>query len=232
MRKLDPALIPPAPDLVYEQALWEAGVQVVAGVDEAGRGALAGPVAAAALVLPADPSLGATLAGVRDSKQLTPTQRETWRECLQAVALAWAVGFASSEEIDMLGILPATRLAAHRALGSLAASPEHLLLDYLFLPDYPAPQTALAKGDQRSLSIAAASVLAKTARDALLIEYESRYPGYCFISNKGYGTGAHRAALARMGPCPVHRRSFAPVKMALSSGQFDNWFPFKTRFCT
>jgi ribonuclease HII len=200
--------LPPAPDFFFEAQLWEKGTRWVAGVDEAGRGALAGPVAAAALVFPPDASLAPALFGVRDSKQMTSSQRESWAPRLQAIALAWGVGFASSEEIDRIGILPATRLAIARALEQLTIMPEHLLVDYLLLPDIPLPQTALVKGDQRALSIAAASILAKTARDACLRLLEQEYPGYGLARHKGYGTAAHRAALERLGPSPIHRLSF------------------------
>jgi ribonuclease HII len=209
MPTFDLSLLPPAPDLSFEQALWDSGLSVVAGIDEAGRGALAGPVAAGAVVLPCDPGVAVRLHGVRDSKQMSPRQREEARERIRAVALTWGVGLASPDEIDALGILPATRLAACRALEALNPLPEHLLLDYLFLPEIPLSQTALVKGDCRSLSIAAASVLAKTARDALLRELDVCYPGYGFAVHKGYGTQAHRLALRRLGASPVHRLSFA-----------------------
>ena len=201
--------LPVCPDLAFEQALWTAGVRLVAGVDEAGRGPLAGPVAAAAVVLPADPGVAERLTGVRDSKQLSPSARQAARLQILAAALTWGVGFASAEEIDALGILPATHLAARRALDELARQPEHLLLDYLFLRESALPQTSLIKGDCRSLSIAAASVLAKTSRDALMLELDAQYPGYGLAAHKGYGTLAHRQALRRLGPCPIHRRSFA-----------------------
>lgn len=210
----DRSLLPPAPDLSFEQSLWKVGIFNIAGIDEAGRGALAGPVAAAALVLACDPSLTQILAGVRDSKQMTPQQRELCAGRLKNTALAWGVGYASPREIDILGILPATRLAAQRALEDLNLCPDHLLLDCLFLPDHALPQTSLVKGDCRSLSIAGASVLAKTARDALLRGLDGCYPGYGFAAHKGYGTRAHLEALARMGPCPIHRTSFAPIRVA------------------
>lgn len=206
--RFDPSLLPPAPDLSFEQALWAVGLRGVAGIDEAGRGPLAGPVAAAVVVFPPDAGLTVGLAGVRDSKQMTPSQRQAARPRIQAAALGFAVGFAEAAEIDTLGILPATRLAAWRALQALPFAADHLLLDALFLPDVDLPQTALIKGDRRSLSIAAASVLAKTARDARLEALEQEYPGYGFARHKGYGTAAHRAALQQLGPCPQHRRSF------------------------
>jgi len=211
-RRIDPALIPASPDLSFEQALWGAGWVQVAGIDEAGRGALAGPVACAAVILPPEPNLMRSLAGVRDSKQMRPAQREYWAGRIQEAASACAVAYASPEEVDQIGILPATHLAAQRAVQVLAVHPEHLLLDYLFLVDCELPQTSLIKGDQRSLSIAAASVLAKTSRDARLRELDQHYPGYGFAVHKGYGTAVHLAALQRLGPCPVHRFSFHPLK--------------------
>lgn len=209
MPTCDRALIPAQPDLSFEQALWQAGLTAVAGIDEAGRGALAGPVAAAAVILPPDEALGEQLRGVRDSKQMTAQQREAWREVIVRQALAWGVGYAEPGEIDRLGIVPATQLAVQRALQALTITPAHLLLDYLFLPEVSLPQTALVKGDCRSLSIAAASVLAKTARDAQLRELDLSFPGYGFAAHKGYGTQAHRQALQRLGPCLIHRQSFA-----------------------
>jgi len=208
--KFDRRLLPPAPDFAFEIQLWGSGIRWAAGIDEAGRGALAGPVAAAALVFPPDETLTPALEGVRDSKQMTPAQRELWAGRLQTVALTWGVGFASAQEIDALGIVPATRLAVTRALEQLSLTPEHLLVDYLVLPEIPIAQTALVKGDQRSLSIAAASILAKTARDSRLRHLEQEYPGYGLASHKGYGTAAHLAALKRLGPSPIHRLTFNP----------------------
>ena len=208
VKKFDRALIPDSPDLNFERALWSQGVQYVAGIDEAGRGALAGPVAAGVVILPARQDLPAQLSGVRDSKQMTPDQRAEWARNLRLIALAWGVGLASASEIDALGIVPATRLAAQRALRQLSIQPEHLLLDFLQLPQVSLPQTSLVKGDERSLSIAAASILAKTSRDALLCDFERQYPGYGFASHKGYGTVAHRQAMQRLGLSPIHRRSF------------------------
>lgn len=209
MTAFDRSLLPPEPDLSFEQGLWAAGITKVAGIDEAGRGALAGPVAAAAVILPPKQEILELLEGVRDSKQMTPEQREVARIKIIHYAIAWGVGFSSAEEIDQMGIVPATRQAAGRALESLNSPPGHLLMDYLFLPEVQLPQTALIKGDCRSLSIAAASILAKTARDALLRELDKAYPGYGFAAHKGYGTLAHRQALQRIGTSPVHRLSFA-----------------------
>jgi ribonuclease HII len=197
------------PDLHYEQPLWQSGLMYVAGFDEAGRGALAGPVAVGAVILPVDPRLTRTLAGVRDSKQMTPKQREIWAARIQSIALAWHVAFSTAQEIDLLGIVPATYLAARRALESLVPAPEFLLLDFrLDLPDSPLPQTAIVRGDQISLSIASASVLAKTTRDAVMCALDEKCPGYGLRQNKGYGTQAHRSEMMQLGYSPHHRKSF------------------------
>jgi len=215
-RKFDPADLPPSPNLSFENELWQRGCRYVAGIDEAGRGALAGPVCAAAVILPSvRVDLNSILAGVNDSKKLTPSQREQWAACLPQIALACAVASASAEEIDRIGILPATRLAAQRAIQALSSAPDHLLLDYLLLPSIHLPQTPLVKGDARSLSIAAASILAKTYRDAQLRTLDQEYTGYGFAAHKGYGTTRHLAALVTLGPSPIHRRSFAPLRPRL-----------------
>jgi len=204
-RRTDP------PHLQFEQELWKSGLSLVAGFDEAGRGALAGPVAVGAVILPADnPHLSRTLACSRDSKQMTPRQRELCAPLIKEAALTWSVGFADASEIDEIGIVPATRLAAARALAALESAPDYLLTDFrLELPEFDIPQTSLVKGDERSLSIASASVLAKTERDALMRELDKRYPGYELGQNKGYGTQAHRSALRRLGYSPEHRKSFS-----------------------
>lgn len=209
--RFDPSLIPPSPDLSFESALWQAGVELVAGLDEAGRGAWAGPVCAAAVVFPIKFNPPITLNRVRDSKQLSPLERTALAPLIRDQSCAWGVGLASSSEIDALGILPATRLAMMRALEALALSPAHLLLDALFLPDLTIPQTSLYKGDQRSLSIAAASILAKTTRDEWMTHYAEQEPNYGFARHKGYGTRVHRAALEQYGACPQHRFSFSPL---------------------
>lgn len=207
--KFDRSLIPPSPTLHFEQALWAAGVSLPAGVDEAGRGALAGPVAAAAVILPPNPDLIRTLHGVRDSKEMSANARARWAETIRATALACGVGFAGPEEIDDLGILPATRLAAMRALAQLRPAPQHLLIDALSLPATGLPETSLIKGDARCLSIACASVLAKTARDAHMRALAVHHPGYRWAANKGYGTATHRRAILALGYTPAHRRTFA-----------------------
>lgn len=203
-RKTDP------PDLKFEGDLWQGGLTHVAGFDEAGRGAMAGPVAVGAVILPADnPQLPRILACSRDSKQMTPRQRELCAPLIKEIALAWSVAFASAEEIDAFKIVRATRLAGMRALEALSLSPVYLLTDFrLELPESEIPQTSLPKGDQRSLSIASASILAKTTRDALMRELGTQHPGYGLGQNKGYGTQAHRSAMVRLGYSPVHRRSF------------------------
>lgn len=211
-RQFDPAEIPTAPDLRFETALWTAGITSVAGIDEAGRGAWAGPVAAGAVILPPNPTIQQRLSQVRDSKQMRPAERAYWAEVIKDQASAWGVGFATHLEIDAWGIVPATRQAMTRALDHLAIFPEHLLIDALRLPGIDLAQTPLIKGDARSLSIAAASVLAKTARDEFMVRMDEQYPAYGFARHKGYGTAVHQSALERSGPCPIHRFSFAPIK--------------------
>ena len=223
--RFDPERLPAAPDLHFETQLWGNGARRVAGIDEAGRGALAGPVYAAAVILPPPAAqaptlhpqkeLLARLAGLNDSKKMSPDQRASWAGRLPRIVLAYSLGCATAQEIDTFGILPATRLAIHRALLALDPAPDHLLVDHIRLPRAPIPQTSLTKGDARSLSIAAASVLAKTARDARMIELDARHPGYGFAAHKGYGTPQHLRAIRRLGPSPVHRMSFAPLKPRL-----------------
>jgi len=201
------------PDLRFERRFWRGGWSCVAGLDEAGRGALAGPVAVGAVILP-KPAHGRTslmvLRGVRDSKQMTPAEREAAAERIRAHAIAWCVGMASSQEIDADGIVNATRLAALRALAGLGLRPQALLTDFrLELPELDIPQSALVKGDARCMSIAAASVLAKTTRDACMRELEEQLPGYGLAQHKGYGTAMHRAAIHRLGRSPLHRQTFS-----------------------
>jgi ribonuclease HII len=210
-RKTDP------PNLQFEMDVWNNGLRLVAGLDEAGRGALAGPVAVGVVILHPDPHLTRTLACVRDSKQMTPRQRDLCAPFIQEIARAWSVAYASPEEIDHLGIVHATRLAGMRALEALTPQPAFLLTDFrLEFPESELPQTSLPKGDARCLSIAAASVLAKTARDALMRELDGQYPGYGLEQNKGYGTQAHRSALKRLGYSSIHRKSFSLKELRIT----------------
>ncbi len=203
--------LPEKPHIEYEKQLWEEGFQVVAGLDEAGRGAWAGPVYAAAVVLPGDERICDLLSGVRDSKRMTAKQRQRWEGCIKSASVAWAVGSASHSEIDELGIVPATCLAMQRAIEEINNPPNYLLVDYISIQDCASPQLSIPKGDCQSLSIAAASVLAKVARDTVMRSLDEQYPGYGFARHKGYGTRAHRAALQQNGLLPIHRKTFHPM---------------------
>lgn len=206
----------PIPDLSHELALVRQGHAIVAGLDEAGRGALAGPVVAAAVVLPLERfDLARALEGVRDSKLMRPADRERWAARIRELATASGVAAAAAAEVDQLGLLPATRLAMQRALAALTCQPDFLLIDHLALPESELPQQPVTRGDQSVLSIAAASVLAKVARDRLMRQLNQQHPGYDFARHKGYATQLHRQAIQRLGPCPEHRRSYAPVQHAL-----------------
>lgn len=196
--------------LRYERGLWRRGLRWVAGVDEAGVGPLAGPVVAAAVIL----HPGTQMLGVDDSKRLTPAQREAAARQVLASAAAVAVGVASVEEIDSINILQASRLAMARAVESLRIDPEFVLVDARRIPGVASPQRSLEKGDSRSLSIAAASIIAKTRRDRMMIELDRRFPGYGFARHKGYPTAAHRRALRRQGACPAHRSTFSLTPQA------------------
>ncbi|MVN86068.1 ribonuclease HII [Deinococcus sp. HMF7620] len=202
------------PDWAYEREHWRRGYFRVAGVDEAGRGAWAGPVTVAAVILPGL----ATDYPFRDSKQLTPAVREALAVQVREVALSWAVEHAWPEEIDRLNILGATHAAALRALARLNPPPQALVTDYLKLRA-GLPISAPPRADALSYSVAAASLLAKTERDRLMLELDGEYPGYGFAGHKGYGAPAHRAALQSLGVSPVHRRSFAPVRALLSRSE-------------
>ena len=199
------------PTFEHEYRLWGSGCRGVAGLDEAGRGALAGPVVAAAVVV--DPaSAHLPLWGeLRDSKLLSPRQRATLAPEIQAAALCWAVGTTSAQEIDRIGIAAATRQAMQTAVASLSPQPQHLLIDWVRLPQVSIAQFSCAKADQLIVSVAAASILAKVHRDALMTALDHVYPEYGFAGHKGYGAQAHLAALAAHGPCPEHRHSFAPI---------------------
>jgi len=208
--------------LAFEQELWAGGYRAVAGVDEVGRGAWAGPVVAAAVVLPPDISRLAPLLGrVDDSKRLTPTARAELYEPILACALAAGVGRVEAVDIDRIGIAPATREAMRRALAALAVPPDYILLDYLTLPDMTCPQRGVPHGDALCLAIAAASVIAKVTRDRWMTEQDAVYPGYDFAQHKGYGTAGHRGAIARLGPCALHRMSFAPLSERVESSRLQ-----------
>jgi ribonuclease HII len=198
------------PTTSFESDLWNEGLLHIAGLDEAGRGALAGPVSVGVVILPNDKSLlSSTLAGARDSKQLTHRKRQSLAKPIMETAVAWAVGFATPLEIDLQGIVRATRLAALRALHQFTITPQYLLTDFrLELPQINIPQTSIIKGDAHCLSIACASILAKTERDSLMRELDSQYPGYGLGKHKGYGTQAHRSALKRLGSSDIHRKTF------------------------
>jgi ribonuclease HII len=195
--------------LRFEKHLWSKGVSLIAGIDEAGRGPLAGPVIAAAVVLPAEFSLS----GLNDSKQLTEKVREQLFEALTATGavVCYGVGIAEPAEIDRFNILRATFLAMQRAVTALPVPPDHLLIDGLPVPVFQQPQTAIVGGDGKSMSIAAASVIAKVTRDRMMKNWHYEFPHYDFDQNKGYGTPAHLESLQTHGPCPIHRRSFEPV---------------------
>jgi ribonuclease HII len=195
-------------DFSRERALRARGIFLVAGVDEAGRGPLAGPVVAAAVILPED----CTLEGLNDSKKLTAKKREHFHTILTLRAdIHWGIGQADVAEIDSLNILRATHLAMARAVAALPRKPDHALVDGLPVRGLPVPHTALVAGDTLSLSIAAASILAKVTRDRLMTALDAEYPQYGFARHKGYGVREHLEALRSHGPSPVHRRSFQPV---------------------
>lgn len=204
------------PDLSLERELQAQGYRLIAGLDEAGRGAWAGPVMAAAVILPLDQPdrLAALLdAGVNDSKQLTARQRERLYHLIRQTAVAVGMGGASARHIDRDGILPATRVAMRRAVSILRVQPQALLIDAVDLRgDVPLPQQRLNYGDSLSLSIAAASILAKVSRDRFMTQLDALYPGYSFARHKGYGTARHRAALQALGPSEMHRHSFRPIR--------------------
>ena len=194
--------------LRFENEAREAGYQRVAGVDEAGRGPLAGPLVAAAVVL------GDPIPGLNDSKQLKPTERDRLFDILQGPAHSVAVSSVQPQTIDFQGIQSANYHAMVEAVQALNPVPEYVLVDGFTLPSCPIPQVRIRGGDRLSMSIAAASIVAKVTRDRLMVELDKNYPGYGFARNKGYPTAEHIAALRAMGPCPAHRRSFAPVSEA------------------
>jgi ribonuclease HII len=202
--------------LSFECELWQQGLVHVAGVDEAGRGPLAGPVTAAAVIFPnrwRSSGLDERLRDLNDSKQLTEAQRENYFSILTSHAeICFAICSVDAETIDRINILQATHRAMNEALAKLNPPPQHALVDGRPVKTMRVPQTALVKGDARSYSIAAASVLAKVTRDRMMLEFDRQFPGYGFAEHKGYGTPQHLAAIARLGPCAIHRKSFAPMK--------------------
>lgn len=202
--------MPLVPDDLFECEAWTRGFRRVAGVDEAGRGPLAGPVVAAAVILPRR----CRLEGLRDSKLLSEAQRERLYACLLEVAAGIGVGIVDAKTIDARNILEATRLAMVQAVQRLSPPADYLLLDAISLPAVYTEQRMVVKGDGLCLSIAAASIIAKVTRDRLMAEAHARFPEYGFLSHKGYGTVEHLRRLRRYGPCELHRRSFRPVREA------------------
>jgi ribonuclease HII len=198
------------PDLRHERKLWNAGIEAVAGVDEVGVGPMAGPVVAAAVVFAPE----TFIKGVHDSKQLTPEKREELYPLILERALAIGLGIADVGEIDRINIYRASVTACARAVLTLQRAPQHVLVDGRRNPVLGLPQTAIVGGDRKSFCIAAASIVAKVVRDRMMVHYDARFPDYGFASHKGYCTAAHVAALERLGPTPIHRRSFAPVRAA------------------
>ncbi|CAN5720637.1 hypothetical protein BH10CHL1_BH10CHL1_00710 [soil metagenome] len=202
------------PTFDHEMRLWQAGYQCVAGVDEVGRGALAGPVVAAAVIVAPETPLAGLWTQICDSKLLTPAQRAALEVPLQTAVLAWGIGSVSSAIIDQIGIAAATRQDMADAVAALQPSPDYLLIDWVRLAQVNIPQESLVKADLHIVSVAAASILAKVYRDRWLVQLNEQYPGYNFHQHKGYGTRAHLAALMQHGPCPEHRHTFAPVAKA------------------
>lgn len=198
--------------LMHERAWWKEGHDYIAGVDEAGMSPLAGPIVAAAVILPKE----ARWRGVDDSKKLTAERRNALAEQIKADAVCWATGSVTPEEIDRLNVYHAGLLAMRRAVMGLHPHPTALLVDARTVPDVEWPQEPLIKGDARSLSIAAASIIAKTTRDQLMITMDATYPGYGFAKHKGYPVAAHKEALKQLGPTPIHRKSFAAVRALLT----------------
>lgn len=200
----------------YEEEIWKQGFRYIAGIDEVGRGPIAGPVVAAAVILPRE----AFIAGVDDSKKLSANKRRVLAAEIKAHAISWAVVALNPPYLDDINILNATRKAMHTAVTELCPSPDFLLIDALKLPDIGIRQQSLIKGDSLSFSIACASILAKVERDASMEYFDVLYPGYEFAKHKGYATRQHINALMDKGPCSIHRSSFEPVKSLLSGGTY------------
>ncbi len=199
------------PSFAEEEMFIAQGYQRIAGIDEVGRGAIAGPVVAAAVVLPCQIDVP-WLSEVRDSKLLTPARRELLFHRIHEVAISIGIGLTPHDLVDAHGIVKATRLAMKMAVEQLSPPAESLLIDYMRLPEVRLPQKGITNGDNLCFSIACASIVAKVARDRLMVEFDKVYPGYGLAQHKGYGTRQHIASLYRLGPCPIHRQSFRPVK--------------------
>lgn len=193
--------------LAYEKECYAREIELIAGVDEVGRGPLAGPVVAAAVILPK----GCKISGLNDSKKIPKSKHKEIYEAVLQNAVAIGIGIKDNQVIDQVNIYEATKLAMMEAIGQLEPQPQHLLIDAMKL-DFPIPQTSIIKGDANSLSIAAASIVAKVTRDQMMEEFDLEYPGYDFAQNAGYGTANHLAGLHKLGVTPIHRRSFEPVK--------------------
>jgi ribonuclease HII len=203
----------PPPSLVEENGLGAEGYRLIAGVDEAGRGALAGPVVAAAVILPPSPAF-AWLQLVRDSKELPAVKRESLFDLIKQDAVAVSVGIIAPQTIDVIGILNATKIAMCHAIEQLSSPPDYLLIDFLRLPQLRISQKPITRGDKLCLSIACASIIAKVTRDRIMVELDQLHPGYGLADHKGYGTRKHVSCLRQNGPSPIHRHSFAPVREA------------------
>jgi len=208
------------PSFIEEELFEAQGYRLIAGIDEAGRGALAGPVVAAAVILPRDVN-PLWLAEVRDSKQLTPARRELLFHHIHEIAISIGIGAAPHHLVDKKGIIMATRLAMKLAIDRLSPPPQSLLIDYMSLPEVRLPQKGITNGDDLCLSIACASIVAKVARDQLMVAFDRIYPGYRLAQHKGYGTREHFACLSRLGPCPIHRQSFRPVRDIMLHGRLS-----------
>jgi len=193
--------------LAYEKELYAQGIDLIAGVDEVGRGPLAGPVVAAAVILPK----ACKIPGLNDSKKIPKSKHKEIYEAVLQNAVAIGIGIKDNQVIDQVNIYEATKLAMMESIGQLEPQPQHLLIDAMKL-DLPIPQTSIIKGDANSLSIAAASIVAKVTRDQMMEEFDREYPGYDFAQNAGYGTANHLAGLHKLGVTPIHRRSFEPIK--------------------
>jgi ribonuclease HII len=201
------------PSFIEEKRLIAQGYRFIAGIDEVGRGSLAGPVLAAAIILPTRIK-APWLDQVRDSKLLTPTRRETLSRKIRRIAISVGIGVIDNEIIDARGIASATRQAMKQAIDQLSPPPEYLLIDYVRLPEVSLPQKGVVDGDSLCFSIACASIVAKVSRDRMIVRLDRVYPGYGLAHHKGYGTEEHLSCLRRLGPCPIHRRSFQPVRDA------------------